>query len=203
MHLRLSAPTEDSAAGTAARRLARLVGTAVRAANATVGALLYLGLGDGLASAEATLERALRDAFADTAVDTLGAWETALGLPVRDNVSIEVRRRDLVAKLRAAISGTATNILRTVRVYAAEAQIVAVGASMVAGTDPRAVFRFVLLLSETHWNDTALRAQLDQLLAQQVTSHVGWIHTVGAGPDLDPFRCDDPDSLCDRDVLAL
>lgn len=203
MRLRLTLPTEEGAAGEVARRLARLVGTAVRAADGSVGALLYLGLGGGVASAERTLARALDDAFADTAVDTLSAWESAVGLPVRDGTAPEQRRRDIVAKLRASVSGTASNILRTVRVFAPEAQLVAIAADAVAGTHPRAVFRAVVLLSVAHWNDPVVRASLDALLGQQVTAHVGWVFTVGAGPDLDPFRCDDPASLCDRDVLAL
>ena len=61
----------------------------------------------------------------------------------------------------------------------------------------------MVLLSEAHWNDESLKATLDALLAQQVTGHVDWVLTVGDGPDLDPFLCDDNASQCDRDVLDL
>ncbi len=203
MRLQLITPTEASPAGNAARRLHRLVGTALAAADGSVGALVLLALGDALASAESTLGHALDEAFADTASSTLGQWEALVGLPVREGAALSERRRAIVAKLRASLSGTAPDILSTVRTLASEARLVSIAARHVRGTAPRNTYLFAILLSELHWGNPPVLAELDRLLAQQVTAHRDWAATVGAGGDLDEFRCDDPDSLCDRDLLAF
>ena len=196
-------PSGSTDADRFARALATLRGPEITSADGTLVAEDLRVFGQMLADARARTLTAVDQAHPGRATELLSELETEHGLAVGNGLSVETRQRRLLAKYRARNAGDRLSLLRTIRTVAAEAQIVAVGASRVAGTDPRAVFRFVVLLSEAHWNDTALRASLDALLAQQTTSHASWIHTVGDGTDLDPFRCDDPDSLCDRDVFAI
>lgn len=196
-------PSGSTEADRFARALAILRGPEITAADGTLVAEDLRVLGQMLADARARTLAAVDQAHPGRATELLSELEQEYGLAVGNGLTVANRQKRLLAKYRARNGGDRPSLLRTLRTVAAEAQIVAVGASRVAGTDPRAVYRFVVLLSEAHWDDTALRAQRDQLLAQQVTSHATWVHTVGDGPDLDPFRCDDPDSLCDRDVLAI
>lgn len=195
-------PSGTTEADRFARALALLRGPEITAVNGSLVAEDLRVLGQMLADARARTLAAVDQAHPGRATELLTELEGEYGLPVGNGLSVETRQRRLLAKYRARNGGDRLSLLRTLRTVAAEAQIVAVGASRVAGTDPRAVFRFVVLLSEAHWNDTALRASLDALLAQQTTSHASWVHTVGDGPDLAPFVCDSPDSLCDRNVLA-
>lgn len=199
---RLYAPTDATPGGSAARRLVRLIGPALRAADGTAAAALLLGLGDGLATARARLRAALDEAFADTALETLSEWEALVGLPTREGASPDDRRRDLLAKIRAAFSGAPSDILRTVRTYAPEALLATVPVAVALLSYPRGVFRFVLLISDAHWRDTSMVASIDARLQQQSPAHVDWSVAEGEGPDIPVFLCDSPDSLCDRNVLS-
>jgi hypothetical protein len=62
--------------------------------------------------------------------------------------------------------------------------------------DPRRVFVIVVTVPATAWTDATLRDRLEQILAQMVPAHVLAELAVTVG-----FRCDDEDSLTDRDVL--
>jgi hypothetical protein len=186
-----------------ARALALLRGPEITAVDGSLAAEDLRVLGRLLADGRARVLLAVDQAHPGRATEQLSEAEAEYGLPDGSGLPLATRQQRLLAKYRARNAGDRPSLLRTVRTIAAEAQIVSISLDDVGGTDPDAVFRFVILLSEAHWNDTALRATLDQLLAQQVTAHVGWIFTVGAGPGLDAFRAGDPDSLCDRDVLSF
>lgn len=186
-----------------ARALALLRGPEITAVDGSLAAEDLRVLGRLLADGRARVLLAVDQAHPGRATEQLSEAEAEYGLPDGSGLPLATRQQRLLAKYRARNAGDRPSLLRTVRTIAAEAQIVSISLDDVGGTDPDAVFRFVILLSEAHWNDTALRATLDQLLAQQVTAHVGWVHTVGEGPGLDAFRCGDPDSLCDRDVLSF
>ncbi len=199
----VAVPSGATDADRFARALATLRGPEITAADGSLVAEDLRTLGQLLADARARTIAAVDQAHPGRATELLSELEDEYGLPPGTGLTVETRQRRLLAKYRARNAGDRLSLLRTIRTVAAEAQIVSVGSATVRGTNPRAVFRFVVLLTEAHWNDTALRATLDALLAQQTTSHVHWIHTVGDGPDLDRFRCDDPASLCDRDVLSI
>jgi hypothetical protein len=194
---RLYAPSDDTPGGAVARRLARLIGPALRAREGSVAAALLLGLGDALAAARARSRAALDEVFADTARETLSEWEALLGLPVREGASIDERRLDLVAKLRASFSASPSDIARMVRTWAPEARVLTAPVADALASDRRAVFRFALLLSATHAASSDLRARIAARLQSQAPAHAGWSTTSTA-----VFRCDSPDSLCDRDALG-
>lgn len=196
-HTRIVAPTDASPGGLVARRLVRLIGPALRARDGSAAAAFLLGLGDALATARARTRAALDELFADTALETLSEWEALLGLPVREGAAPDDRRRELVAKLRASFSAAPADILRTVRTWAPEALLRTVPVADALVSDPRAVFRFVLLLSAPHAASAELRARIAARMQSQSPAHVGWSTT-----STPVFRCDAGDSLCDRDALG-
>ncbi len=195
-------PTGTSDADRFARSLAILRGPEITAADGTLVAEDLRALGQMLADARARTLAAVDQAHPGRATELLSELEAEYGLPVDTGLPTADRQRRLLAKYRARNAGDRPSLLRTVRTVAAEAEIVPISSLAVQDTDPFAVYRFVLLLSDAHFDDAALRATLDALLAQQVTGHVAWTAAVGEGSDLPTFLCDSPDSLCDRNVLS-
>lgn len=205
MTIPIALPSGSTDADRFARALAILRGPEIRAVDGSLVAEDLRVLGQLLADGRARVLLAVDQAHPGRAtVDGLiTELESEYGLPDGSALPLAERQRRLLAKYRARGAGDRLTLLRTARTVAAEAQIVSIALDDVNDTDPNAVFRFVVLLSEAHWNDESLKAMLDALLAQQVTGHVGWVLTVGDGPDLDAFLCDDAESECDRDVLDL
>lgn len=190
-------PAEDSPAGVFARGLAVLLGPAFQATPGGPVEALLLGLGDGLAAAHATNTGALDEALADSATALLAEWERMYGLPTRPDLTTAARRDRLVAAVRAARAGTPQDVLTAVRRLDPTATIVETTAAAVALTNPRNVFRFVVVLAAAVWADTELRAAIERLVDRMKPAHTGFGTTVTA-----VFKCDDSDSLCDRDVLG-
>lgn len=197
-------PTEDSPSGAFARRLLRWIGPALQAPARSVNAALFLGLGDALAGGRATVQRALDEAFADTALATLDTWERALGLPVREGADPGFRRQIVLARLRAAFRGSPADLLRMLRTFAGEATLFEVLERAVRATDPRAVFRFVVLVGGGTFDDAPRVAEMHARLQQQAPAHTGWSMGVStAQPALQRFRCTHRDSRCDRTLLRF
>lgn len=199
----IALPSGTTDADRFARALAQLRGPEVTAVDGSLVAEDLRVLGQLLADARTRILVAIDQAHPGRATEELSELEEEYGVPDGTSLPLADRQRRLLAKHRARNAGDRPNLLRTARTLAAEAQIVSIARADVVGTDTNAVFRFVVLLTEAHWDDEGLRMTLDALLAQQVTGHVDWVLTVGDGPSLDVFRCDDPDSLCDRDVLSI
>lgn len=200
----LALPTTAGPAGDAARRLATWLGTGIAAKDGSVAAALLLGLGGELAETFARLDRALLEVIGATAVETLPEWEHSLGLPPGEGASVAERQAAITARWRSINGGPSTlDLLRALRVIAPEVVIVEVLVDDVAHSDPEAVFRLAVLVSDASEASAPLRARLAALLAPQAQGHVAWAIGRGAGPDIDAFRCDAPDSLVERDLLAI
>jgi hypothetical protein len=88
-------------------------------------------------------------------------------------------------------------VLATLRVLAPEVVLLTLPASAVAGTDPSAVYRLVILVDAARAASDGFVAEVDRLLAEQVEAAEAW--SVG---DRVGFRCDDPASACDLTLLA-
>ena len=86
-----SLPSEDSAAGRVARRLARLQGPAIQAPDGSTTCAELLALGDGITTGNTTVEKLREQAFCDTATDMLDEWEGALGIriPIANGTSLD------------------------------------------------------------------------------------------------------------------
>lgn len=195
-------PTGASDADRFARSLAILRGPEVTAADGSLVAEDLRVFGQMLADARARTLAAVDQAHPGRATEQLSELEAEYGLSDGAELPTADRQRRLLAKYRSRNSGTRPSLLITARTLAAEALVVTVSWRAVDATDPLAVHRFVLLLNDAHWSDDALVATLDALMASQTPAHVGWSVAEGAGPDIAPFVCDSPDSLCDRNVLA-
>lgn len=200
----LALPSTLGAAGDAARRLATWLGTGLTAKDNSDAAALLLGLGAAVADTQARAEQSLLEVIGASAVESLGAWEASLGMVSGEGDSVSNRQAAITARWRALNGGPSPrDILRSLRVLAPELDLVELLVADILHTDPLAVYRLALLVSDAHEGSATLRAQLAALLAPQSQAHVTWSIGRGDGPDIDAFRCDDPASLVERDLLAL
>lgn len=194
-------PSGTTDADKIARSLARLRGPEIQPADGTLVAEDLRTQGAALATARATVRRAIAQAHPSTATDLLPELEAEYGLPDGTGLSTAERQVRLLAKHRARGDGSLLAIARTVRTLLPAAELVTIAAADVALTDPDAVFNLVLLVSLEALDDAALLAQLDALLAQQLTAHASWTWGRGDEAEIDPFLTDDPESLVEIDVL--
>lgn len=201
--MNIALPSGATDADRFARALAILRGPEITATHGSLVAEDLRVLGQLLADGRARVLLAVAQSHPGRATELLSELESEYGLSDGTSLPTATRQQRLLAKYRARGAGDRPSLLRTARTVAAEAQIVSIALDDANDTDPHAVFRFVVLLTEAHWNDEAFKATLDALLGQQTTGHVDWVLAVGDGPDLDPFLCDDDASQCDRDVLDL
>lgn len=200
----LALPSTPGAAGDAARRLATWLGPGITAKDGSGAAALLLGLGAALADTAARADQALLEVVGASASETLAEWEASFGMLNGEGDSTSNRQTAITARWRALNGGPSPqDLLRTLRVPAPELDLVEVLVADILHTDPLAVYRLALLVSDAHEASATLRAQLSALLAPQAQAHVTWSIGRGDGPDIDAFRCDDPASLVERDLLAL
>lgn len=167
-------PTEAGAAGDQARALARLVGPAVQAPDTSVAGVEYLGTGELLAASRQRTLDAVAEATPQRATDLLEEWERALTLPVLSSESAATRRAAIVARLRA-IGGAPTRLARAAAALVGE-EVTLVEfphTSMPVGAT-RKVMRLVVIVSTRVWQDTVLRARLDELLDLLAPTHCTW-----------------------------
>jgi len=196
-------PTRAGAAGDVARRLALWVGPGLAARDGSRTAALYLALGATLATARAYTAAALTDVVGLYAVGTLDLWEQSLGMLTDPGASTQARQSAVTARWRAARASAALGaITRTGAALVPTVAVLEVAMARVRGTSPAHTQHLAVLLPEADEDDPALKARLDSALAAQVPAHVSWALGRGDGPDIDPFRCDDPDSRVARDLLA-
>jgi hypothetical protein len=192
-------PTADTTRGRFARELALLLGPAHGNAPASSNRLDDLmALGYALAYAWQRQRDALSEVHPATASELLAELEAEYGLPVDESIDGDTRRATLAAKVRARFEGTPDAITSSAQVILTTASVVEISARDVAATDPDAVWLFAVKLGAS-WDDEALRARILAIAEQQKPAYtdVTWVR--GA----DPFLCDDPDSLTDRDALDI
>ncbi len=188
-------PTEDSRAGRIARRLARLLGPAIQAPDGGVAAADLLALGDALDDATADAVEAVRDeAFPDTATEMLDEWEAALGIPSSSHQPAATRRAACLAATRAGFAGSPQAILAAVRTIVPGASLQETPAAGLP--DPREVFRYCVGLGSSY-DDAETRTKVSAVCARMQPAYAQ--HRLVATTT---FKCDDPLSLTDRDVLG-
>lgn len=196
-------PSGTTEADRFARSLALLRGPEIQPADGTLAAADLRVQGAALAAARATLHQAVAQAHPGSATDLLGDLEREYGLGDGSTLSTAERQARLLAKFRARGEGTLPALLRTARTIFEEVVFVGHPYDLVAGTNPAMVFSLAVLASAMSWGAAEQRRALDLALGQQAPAHVAWEVGVGDGPDIDPFRCNDPASLLERDLLAL
>lgn len=192
-------PTADTTRGRFARELALLLGPAHGNAPASSNRLDDLmALGYALAYAWQRQRDALSEVHPATASELLAELEAEYGLPVDESIDGDTRRAMLAAKVRARSEGTPDAITSSAQAILTTASVVEISARDVAATDPNAVWLFAVKLGDS-WDDEALRARILAIAEQQKPAYtdVTWVRGT------DPFLCDDPDSLTDRDALDI
>lgn len=196
-------PLDNADALTVARRLAFWMGPAIRTADGSPGAALYLALGAALGATRAFTERSLAEVFAHLSDSEIDHWERSLGMVPGDGSALVDRQAAVRARWLALNAGsTLAELRRTVIAITPDAVLVPIAAADVVSTDPDAVFRVAILLPDEQENDPVLKGRIDGALAAQAEAHVDWAIGRGAGPGIDEFYCDRADSECDRDLLA-
>ncbi len=189
-------PSEASPSGDIARRLLSAIGPAYQAPDGSHNASDALTLGDALADAYTDMLLCMNESFASSATALLSEIEELYGLTVRADLAAPTRRIRLLAKIRAGRAGTPQNILRSVAPYDATATVHENVSSDPYLGDPFGVYVWALTVLVAVYDDpvslAALKAAIEQLKPA---------HTLGSLATRIAFRCDDPDSLTNRDVL--
>jgi hypothetical protein len=102
-----------------------------------------------------------------------------------------------VAKVRAALAGTARNIESAVKALAGSCTVVEVSAASVRYTNPRNVFAFSVVIPASAYANAETLAQVRAVVAQMKPAYATANVVVTT-----PFRVGDPASLLDRDALG-
>ncbi|MDO9016547.1 MAG: hypothetical protein Q8S73_26580 [Deltaproteobacteria bacterium] len=212
MNLTSTAPTTDplnnADALAVAKRIAAMMGPAIRAADGTVGAALYLSLGAALATTRAFSERSLYEVIANLSQDDeLAHWERALGMLSGEGAPVADRQRAVHARWIALRAGPSVlAIRRALERLSADVTVIEIMAEDVADTDPLAAYRIAILLPDAQEADRQLRAQISVTLAPMAQAQLAWAIGRGDGGEdgetIDDFLCDSADSLVERDLLA-
>ncbi|MDO9016535.1 MAG: hypothetical protein Q8S73_26640 [Deltaproteobacteria bacterium] len=196
-------PLGDATALAVARRLATMVGPAIRAADGSVGAAQYLALGYTIGVSRTYVTRSLAEIFGHLAIDELAHWERSLGMLSGEGAPTADRQAAVHARWIALRAGPSVlAIRRALERLTPDVLVIEILASEVSATDPLGVYRLAVLLPEAQEADAQLRARISATLAPQAQAQVSWAIGRGEGPDLDPFLCGRTDSLVGIDLLA-
>ena len=185
-----------SRAGAFARELAYAIGPGIQAVERSRVVAEYVAQGDGLAATHRTQVAIRNERFVDTAEQLLAGWESRLRIPVAPTSSLADRRSLALGRLRGAFGGPESRVLSAIRAIDPSATI-RNGKSLEVAVEPKKVYIFAVLLSVAVWNDTRKREQIAAIVRQMAPAHSLFNVATRAG-----FRCDDPLSLTDRDVLG-
>lgn len=196
-------PSEASPSGDIARSIARILGTAYQPADGTVAAAHFLGLGDIFNDTRNVNVDSINEAFANTANQLLSRYESVFGIATDPALTVAAREARVVAKIQALRAGTPQSIKAAVN------QLLAGGASSIVENlasvvnamvppQPRLVFLWALVIAATDWSNPATFASVLATINQMKPAHTLGNITTRVG-----FRCDDPLSLTDRDLLRI
>ncbi len=193
---RQTLPTEDSPSAVIARRILRNGGTSLNAPDTSKNAAEFLSVGDAVASVYDDSRTATDQAIVDTATVMLPEIEASYSLTVRSDLSNAERQKRLLSKVRAARAGTPQDLKTAMSPYGPVLGVYENTAAAVASTNPAGVYIFAVLVTVAEFNDPNALIQLRAIIEQMKPAMTKGSITTRVG-----FRCDDPASLLDRDVL--
>lgn len=161
---------------------------------------LLLAIGDELTRVSSRAADLVEEADPRTTLELLPEWENDYGLV---STGTDQERRD---RLKSAI--LASNGVRPVDFQEALAPILGLDpvdvevietsrATAIAVGDDRIIYQFYI------FRDPALPGTYDIVEAQEVIDKMAHSHTRGVAIESKDFLCDDPFSLCDRDILGV
>ena len=143
------------------------------------------------------LTRAIDQAFPDTVSDLIDEWESMLGLPINKYGLLSSRVAAVLAKWRSRRGSSALDILETVRKFDVGAEIYENSSVDVYGIDIRFTHLFAIIVSSAVWADATTRAAIRTAVDSMKPAYTDYNLATRRG-----FRCDDAESLTDRDVLS-
>lgn len=185
----VQAPSDNTAAGKFARRLAKALGTAYQAADGTAVAQDLLVLGQALEDARATNQSALDQAFANSATDLLPELEQEYGLTVDPTLTDADRQIRLTAKIRALVSSTPQDMLLSVQTYDPTAVMYETLATEAAlDGDPKLVYEFAIVISLSVFNDPRKNAEIKANIEIMKQAHTRCNLASGRGFFCDGFQ---------------
>lgn len=161
---------------------------------------LLLAAGDEMARVDARGVDLLNEADPRTTKELLPDFERVLGLP--STGTLDARRAIVTALLlrrQRYRPGDFRLVLAPILGQDADDVVILerTAADALAMGDEREIFRFFV------YRDPTLPAPYDLAAAQAVVDRMKPSHTVGQVIESVGFVCDDPHSLCDRDLLAI
>jgi hypothetical protein len=166
-------PSGDSLDDRFARELALLLGTAYQPADGTLIAEDLRVLGGALGDVYTTQSRALDEAFCNTSIELLEKWEFRLGIPTNQGASVSDRQVAATAK-RRAVGGTHLRMIKALEVIDSTVAIVPTKAALVAGTDPRKVFQFAIVVSSATLTDSRKKPQIERVIDAMKPAYCGY-----------------------------
>lgn len=146
--------------------------------------------------AQLWLELAAAQSIPETTTVWLSEAEDTYGVPTRRGATDEERRARL-ATWRRGTDGRAVSILAALRQLTPHANVYTNAAAQVAHTIPRATMHLAVTLGPS-FVDARIRADARVVVERMLPMH--WTWTLGRNFR---FRCDDPESRADMDLLTL
>jgi len=179
--------------------LARNLGPAYRASPRSTVYADVVAWGAVLARQRLRQRAAADEAFLDTAFYLLAEWEAQLGLPTGEGLPVATRRQRLVAKWRSLRGGSPQAIASAITALLADGDAATVVENLAtAVTTPAYVFVFAVVVPDSYFSDPSFAPRVLAIVAGQKPAH-----TLARVTNRVGFRCDDPDSRCDRTLLRV
>lgn len=175
-------------------RLWRLVGESLLSA-------LFQGCADELGRLDGRVDNLLDEADPSTAVELLPEYESELALADGSALTIAERQARIVGRLVARQRYRPADFQAALAplLGQAAADVVVIErttAQAAAMNDVREIFRFFIYRDPTVTGSYFLDS------AQAIVDQIKPSHTIGHVIESENFLCDDPYSLCDRDILG-
>lgn len=153
------------------RMLARLLGPAWQAPDASVNAAQFLAEGDAIAALADTLARSLSQCLASEATVSLGEWERALYLPVDTLAETSDRSATVLGRVRGTLSGSPVDLLSAIKTVLVTAELrERTTTDAVALGLPRIVFLMRIALGSS-FADTELTERIRAVILAAKPAH--------------------------------
>lgn len=191
-------PTAAGAAADLARMIARLLGPAYQAPDASQNADAFLALGSALATSRGVTITSLSQAFPDAATNLLDEWEVMLALsPGAGLYTTAQRQTRLLARWRTRFAGTPNAIIAALTPLNGVAPVIRETLASESHANPRRVFAFTFKVNVDP-NDAAAIAPFDATVAvmKPAITRVQFTNTQMSG-----FFCNSAASLTNNTVL--
>jgi uncharacterized protein YmfQ (DUF2313 family) len=161
---------------------------------------VFLGAGDELERVGGRAKDLIDESDPRTATELLPEFERELGLS-SDGTDAERRARivsHLVKRPRVRPADYQSTLASVLGLDPADVEVIEISAAEAASTgDSSEVYRFFI------YRDPSLPGTYDVAEAQAIVDTISHSHTRGHVIESVAMICDDPESLCDRDIIGV